>query len=152
MNRNILLLFVCTLASTSVLAHSQEKPAENRMTPRYGNESERVDLFVSPDTRYEGVLRQGLFGSTWGRSTEEQEIQESARALRTAESSEDRKAAEQTLRSLLAADYDARLKNYEEHLDAMEDKLKGMRKTPTPARREVGHDRLTSQSPRSRSR
>lgn len=57
----------------------------------------------------------------------EEAIKKAARSLRTAESTDDKKAAEKTLRDLLSKDYDSRLAGYEKHLDEMEAKLKEMR-------------------------
>jgi len=57
----------------------------------------------------------------------EDAIMKAARSLRTAESTDDKQAAEKTLRELLSKDYDSRLAGYEKHLDEMEAKLKEMR-------------------------
>lgn len=71
----------------------------------------------------------------------EQMIVETAKSLRQAESSEEREAAEEKLRGLLAADYDDRMKEYAEYLDELEQKLKEMQ-TKLQRRRDAKQDMI----------
>ena len=55
------------------------------------------------------------------------EIKDSANAMRTAKTDDERKKAEQKLRGLLDKEYDERIAGYEKYLNEMEAKLKEMR-------------------------
>lgn len=67
------------------------------------------------------------FGDLAGARKAEQEIQQAAKSLRQADSSTEKREAEDKLRSLLADDYDSRLDGYAEHLDELEKSLADMR-------------------------
>ncbi len=68
-------------------------------------------------------------------------IQDASNALRNTQSADDRAAAEQTLRELLAEDYDALLAGYETYLDQAEARIKEMR-TKLQRRRDAKSDMI----------
>lgn len=57
----------------------------------------------------------------------DKEIREAAKAMRQADSRDDKDAAEEKLRELLGADYDSRLNDYTSYLDELEKSLAEMR-------------------------
>lgn len=76
----------------------------------------------------QGLLaRSPFFAESSKRNSEEKKIKEAAKALRQAETDQDRADAKATLADLLGADYDSRLADYEAHLEKLEDQLSEMR-------------------------
>ncbi len=71
--------------------------------------------------------RSSFFGLTSNRRSEDQKINEAAKALRQATTSDDKTAAIENLTNLLSADYDSRLAEYDAYLDSLEQQLASMR-------------------------
>ena len=132
------LMLVCAAMSTMFVSHGPVQEVASTTTqeataPQEAGEtsanSESVFGLATTNSRYAQLRKQ------------ERDISNAAKQLRTAKTGTEKKAAEDKLRKLLAADYDSRLNDYEKHLDNLAAQLKQMR-TKLQKRRSAKSDMI----------
>ncbi len=121
------LIIFCTAVSAVFLPHGAKQDAvSNSSTATIVAQESSTAPLAQETTVAQDALASGssVYSS---RQRQDRGIESAAKKLRAAKTDSEKRAAEAKLRQLLSADYDSRLDDYEKHLDALAQQLKGMR-------------------------